>query len=119
MKSGQTKYRLLIENLPDAFDYHKIITISAGNPIDYIILDVNRNFEEMFGLSKDEVIVKKLQKFTRTSKNHPLTGSAPLARLPIPVKPYTLNTTINPGTAGMPSPPIATNRAFLPCFSGI
>ncbi len=39
MKSGQAKYRLLIENLPDAFAYHKIITDSAGNPIDYIILD--------------------------------------------------------------------------------
>ncbi len=59
MEPGNYKYRLLIENLPDAFAYHRIITDSSGNPVDYIFLDVNPAFEQMTGLSREQVIGKK------------------------------------------------------------
>ena len=39
METGKDKYRLLIDNLPDAFAYHQIITDSSGNPVDYIFLE--------------------------------------------------------------------------------
>jgi len=59
MESGNYKHRLLIENLPDAFAYHKFIADSSGNPVDYIFLDVNPAFEQMTGLSREQVTGKK------------------------------------------------------------
>ena len=50
---------LLIENLPDGFAYHQIITDSSGKPEDYIFLDVNPAFEQMTGLSRVQVVGKK------------------------------------------------------------
>lgn len=50
MKSGQSKYRLLIESLSDGFAYHRIMTDSDGFPVDYIFLDVNSAFEKITGL---------------------------------------------------------------------
>ncbi len=52
------KYRILLENLPDAFAYHQIITDKQGKPVDYLYLDVNPGFEKMTGLKKEEIIGK-------------------------------------------------------------
>ncbi len=60
MDAGSDKNRALIENLPDAFAYHRIITDSSGNPVDYIFLDVNPAFHEMTGLSRDDVMGKRV-----------------------------------------------------------
>jgi len=54
------KYRLLIENLPDAFARHQIVTDNKGKPVDYIFLEVNACFEEMTGLAKNKIIGKKV-----------------------------------------------------------
>ncbi len=60
MNPGNDKHRLLIESLPDAFAYYQIVNDSEDNPVDYIFLEVNRAFEQMTGLSRDEVIGKKV-----------------------------------------------------------
>ncbi|MTI85237.1 MAG: PAS domain S-box protein [Firmicutes bacterium] len=60
MISGRDKYRFLVENLPDAFAYHQIVTDSENRPVDYIFLKINSAFEEMTGLSRDSVIGKKV-----------------------------------------------------------
>ena len=60
MDTGNDKHRLLIENLPEAFAYHQVVTDSEGEPVDYIFLDVNRAFEEMTGLSREQVKGKKV-----------------------------------------------------------
>ena len=49
MDTGNDKHRLLMENLPEAFAYHQVLTDSEGEPVDYIFLDVNWAFEEMTG----------------------------------------------------------------------
>ncbi len=54
------KYRLLIENMPDAFAYHRIVTGRQGEPADYIFLEVNAAFEEMTGLKREKIINKKV-----------------------------------------------------------
>lgn len=54
------KYRLLVDNLPEAFAYHQLIPNSDGNPADYIFLDVNAPFTEMTGLSRNSVIGRKV-----------------------------------------------------------
>ncbi|MCF8010755.1 MAG: PAS domain S-box protein [Clostridiales bacterium] len=59
MNFAQEKYRLLVENLPEGFAYHQIVTDIKGNPVDYIILEVNSAFEKMTGLLRDQVIGRK------------------------------------------------------------
>lgn len=49
-------YRRIIENSSFAYADHKLITDEDGNPIDYIFLDVNKAFEELTGLKKEEVL---------------------------------------------------------------
>ncbi len=40
MKPEPDKYRLLLENLPDAFAYHQVVTDKEGAPVDYIFLEI-------------------------------------------------------------------------------
>ena len=60
MDTGNNKHRLLIENLPDAFAYHQLVTDIEGKPVDYIFLEVNRAFEEMTGLTREDVLGRKV-----------------------------------------------------------
>ena len=60
MNPDSGKYYLLIENLPDAFAYHQVVTDDDGIPVDYIFLEVNAAFEEMTGLKRKELIGKKI-----------------------------------------------------------
>ncbi|RQD86501.1 PAS domain S-box protein, partial [Methanosalsum natronophilum] len=69
MAPGNDKYRLLMENLPDAFAYHKIVTDSEGEPVDYIFLDVNPAFEKMTGLSRYEILNKRVREIMPELKN--------------------------------------------------
>lgn len=59
MKLLEEKYRSFVENLPDAFAYHQIVTDHCGNPRDYITLDVNSAYETMTGLEKRNIVGKK------------------------------------------------------------
>ncbi len=54
------KYRLLIEKLQDGFACHQIITDSSGKPVDYVFLEVNPAFEKMTGLSRDNILNKRV-----------------------------------------------------------
>ena len=81
METGNNKYRLLIENLPDAFAYNQIVLDSIGNRVDYIFLDVNPAFEEMMGMAKEQLIGKIITRFFPASRIIILNGSACLAEL--------------------------------------
>ncbi len=54
------KYGLLIENMPNGFAYHRIIIDREGNPIDYIFLEVNPAFEKMTGLTRQQILGRKI-----------------------------------------------------------
>ncbi len=60
MKPGLEKYLLLVENLPDGFAYHQIVTDTAGKPVDYFFLEVNPAFEDMTGLSDQKIRGKRV-----------------------------------------------------------
>ena len=60
MSFDPDKYRLLIENLPDAYAHHQIILADDGTPVDYIFLEINSAFEEMTGLKREKIIGKKV-----------------------------------------------------------
>lgn len=51
--------RLLLENLPEAYAYCRLIKGTEGSSKDYTFIDVNAAFEEITGLKRDIVIVTK------------------------------------------------------------
>jgi len=53
-------YKIMLENLPDAFAYHQMVYDHDGNPVDYIFLEANPAFETMTGLTRDEIINRKV-----------------------------------------------------------
>jgi PAS domain S-box-containing protein len=60
MAHEKDSYSFLIENMPDAFACHQIVTADDGTPVDYIFLKVNQAFEEMTGLKREKIIGKKV-----------------------------------------------------------
>jgi len=60
MKKGKDKYRLLAENLSDAFAYHQLVVDENDNPVDYIFTKVNPSFEKITGLKKEDILGKTI-----------------------------------------------------------
>jgi len=60
MGKWKDKYRLLVENLPDAYAYHQLVVDENDNPVDYIFIEANPFFEEITGLKKEDIIGKKI-----------------------------------------------------------
>ena len=50
----------IIENMPMAFAFHKVIYDQNKRPKNYVFLDVNKKFEELTGLKKKEILGKKV-----------------------------------------------------------
>lgn len=69
LNRNKDKYRLLIENLPDAFVYCKIITDEKGQPLDYYAVEANPAFEKMTGLSMMDILDKKITEVLPGIKN--------------------------------------------------
>jgi PAS domain S-box-containing protein len=49
----------LFENMLNGFMYCQILTDSHGKPIDWIYLEINKSFEKILGLKREQVIGKK------------------------------------------------------------
>lgn len=60
MNPGDKRYRLLVENLPEGFAYHQVVVNGDGNPVDYIFLEVNKAFENLTGLKRENIIGKRV-----------------------------------------------------------
>lgn len=60
MEYTEKFYKLIIENMINAFAYHKIITNENNKPIDYVFIDVNTAFENMTGLKRNTIIEKRV-----------------------------------------------------------
>ncbi|MBS3795869.1 MAG: PAS domain S-box protein, partial [Candidatus Thorarchaeota archaeon] len=59
-RSVTEEYLSLISGMVNAFAHHRIITDENGIPIDYVFLEVNEAFERMTGLSREEVLGKRV-----------------------------------------------------------
>lgn len=59
MTITNNKFRQLMDSLPDAFAYSRLVVDGEGNPADVIFLHINEAFEETFGLAKEDIIGQK------------------------------------------------------------
>lgn len=57
---NENQYASLINNMTEAFLYAKVVCDDLGNPIDYIVLEINRAFEEMTGYKRTDILGKKV-----------------------------------------------------------
>lgn len=58
VKENEKKYRLLFENITQAFASHQVILNEEGVPVDYRYLSVNPTFEKILGVKAKDVIGK-------------------------------------------------------------
>ncbi|MGC7872703.1 PAS domain-containing protein [Desulfosporosinus sp. SYSU MS00001] len=58
--NSEERFRLLFENMMDGFAYHKMLYDCDGNPIDYVFLEVNSEFEKHTGLKRENIIGKRV-----------------------------------------------------------
>lgn len=56
---NERKYRSLFNSTNDGIALHELITDPSGNPVDYLLLDVNPLFEQITGLKRESVIGKR------------------------------------------------------------
>jgi len=59
LKASEEKYRVLFNNSTSGIAYHKILYDVNGDPVNYIITDVNPQYEKILPLIKEEVLNKK------------------------------------------------------------
>lgn len=66
---SEAELRMLFENMISAFSYYRMIYDEQGNAVDYVVLAVNRAFEQTTGLRRADVIGKNiLSIFPQTEK---------------------------------------------------
>ncbi|MGA2143290.1 MAG: PAS domain S-box protein [Brevinematales bacterium] len=57
---GEKQFRLVFENMSEAFALHEIICNEQGEPVDYRFLELNPAFEKLTGLRRSEILGKRV-----------------------------------------------------------
>ena len=60
LQESENKFRFLFENMINGFAYHNIITNENGKPVDYEFIEVNKVFEKLTGLRREDIIGKRI-----------------------------------------------------------
>ena len=60
ISKSEEKYRLLFENMNEAFAIHEIILDQEGEPCDYRFIDINPMFEKLTGLSRERILGRRV-----------------------------------------------------------
>jgi PAS domain S-box-containing protein len=58
LQKSEERYRLLFNGMTEGFALHELIFGENGEPCDYRFLDINRAFENLTGLKREELIGK-------------------------------------------------------------
>jgi len=59
LKVSEEKYRSLYDSMNEGVAIHQVLYDKEGNPVDYLIKDVNNAYEEILGFNKEEVIGRR------------------------------------------------------------
>ncbi len=71
LETRENRYRLLFDHMSSGFALHEIVVNENGNPIDYVFLEINSAFETLTGLSRQDVIHKKVTEVLSGIENDP------------------------------------------------
>lgn len=70
IRKSQSKYYSLFMNLMDAFAYNSIMYDDDGRAEDFVLLEINTAFEEMFNMGLDDVIGKSCTELLPVSSEY-------------------------------------------------
>jgi PAS domain S-box-containing protein len=71
LSESEEKFRSLFENMLEGFALHQVITNEKEEPIDYKFIEVNKTFEQLTGLIRDNIIDKKVTEVLPDTQNDP------------------------------------------------
>ncbi len=74
LQKSETRYRGLINSMNEGFCFHELVYDKDGTPVDYRILEVNKKYEELMGISSKDAIGALASKLYGT-------GEAPYLRI--------------------------------------
>jgi|GEM_PF-1689321 PAS domain S-box-containing protein len=60
LRRSEEKFISLFNNMSEGFAYHRIVLDAEGKPCDYVFLEINKAFEKLTGMKKENVIGKKV-----------------------------------------------------------
>lgn len=60
LRESQAKYKSLFDNMINGFAYCKVIVNENNEPVDYVFMEVNDEFETHVGLEKKDIVGKKI-----------------------------------------------------------
>ena len=60
LHKSEERYRSLFENMAEGFAYCKIILDVTGRPVDFEYLDINKAFENLTGLKREDVLDRRV-----------------------------------------------------------
>ena len=72
LERSQKRYKLIFENMLNAFALHEIVLDDAGHAVDYVFLEVNPAFEKMLGIKKEEIIGRRVTEVIPGTQNDPV-----------------------------------------------
>jgi len=59
---SEEKYRSLYTAMDQGLAFYEVVFNRLGQPVDYVIIDINDSYTRLFGFKKDEVVGKSLKK---------------------------------------------------------
>lgn len=86
LKESQENYRQLFNQMSFGFACHEIILDEAGKPCDYSFIDVNSAFEEMLGISANDLIGKTVCELFPKTENYWIETYGNVATTGVPVQ---------------------------------
>ena len=60
LATAQERYELVFQSVPTGWGYHEIVLDAAGEPIDYVFLEVNEAFESYTGLRRADILGQRV-----------------------------------------------------------
>ncbi|TFG01917.1 MAG: PAS domain S-box protein [Promethearchaeota archaeon] len=60
LKDSEEKYRRLFTTVSNGWAYHEIVLDENGKPINFVILEVNKAYENITNTKKEEIVGKKI-----------------------------------------------------------
>jgi len=70
LRDSEHRFRSLYTSMVEGVALHELVSNSNGEPIDYIILDVNPAFESILGMSRDAVVGRQASEVYGGSAPH-------------------------------------------------
>ncbi|WP_292365802.1 MULTISPECIES: PAS domain S-box protein [unclassified Methanoculleus] len=57
---SEEKYRLLFEQMLESYTLYEVVRDGEGNPVDYLIVELNEKAADVFGRSREELVGQRL-----------------------------------------------------------